>query len=182
MTTGRTTAGDMSDRLLLTEIDDRTGSLTEDAKTLLSRGVAAACDLAGRAQVHIEIAVVGDDEMHTLNRRWLDHDYPTDVLSFLLDGGGDTRPTEGGGWVVAPLSGQLILNPDHAAREAPTHGWPPHALPAAVRELALYAVHGTLHLLGHDDRTPEDRRAMRRAEAAALSACGVAVPAGHEEV
>ena len=35
-------------------------------------------------------------------------------------------------------------------------------------ELTLYLVHGWLHLAGHDDRAPGPRRAMRRAEAAAL--------------
>ncbi len=35
-------------------------------------------------------------------------------------------------------------------------------------ELALYVVHGWLHLAGHDDLEPARKRAMRRAEARAM--------------
>ena len=35
---------------------------------------------------------------------------------------------------------------------------------AYEREVALYAIHGTLHLLGYDDHAPDDRRRMRRRE------------------
>lgn len=108
--------------------------------------------------------------MHALNVRWLKHDYPTDVLSFPL--GGEGTPGD-------PLSGQVVVNPDYAAREAVDHQWPPHELSAATRELMLYVAHGTLHICGFDDRTDEQRAAMRRAEAAALAACGVEAPPGH---
>ena len=33
----------------------------------------------------ISLAVVDDDTIHELNRRHLDHDWPTDVLSFVLE-------------------------------------------------------------------------------------------------
>jgi probable rRNA maturation factor len=36
-------------------------------------------------------------------------------------------------------------------------------------ELTLYIVHGWLHLAGHDDRKPAERRAMRSAEARAMA-------------
>ena len=40
---------------------------------------------AGYSQGHLSLAVVDDSEMHQLNRQYLQHDYPTDVLSFLLE-------------------------------------------------------------------------------------------------
>jgi probable rRNA maturation factor len=40
---------------------------------------------AGYPQGHLSLAVVDDAEMHQLNRQYLQHDYPTDVLSFLLE-------------------------------------------------------------------------------------------------
>ena len=104
------------------------------------------------------------------NVRWLGHDWTTDVLSFPL--GGDGTPGD-------PLAGCIELNPAEAARRASEHDWPPHALPPATRELMLYAAHGALHLCGLDDATDAQRAEMRAAEAAALAACGVAVPAGH---
>ena len=36
------------------------------------------------------------------------------------------------------------------------------------REIALYLVHGWLHLAGYDDGNPASRRAIRRAEARAM--------------
>ena len=46
------------------------------------------------------------------------------------------------------LEGEVIVGAETALRTAPRYGWPPHD------ELLLYVVHGTLHLVGHDDRTP----------------------------
>ncbi len=93
------------------------------------------------------------------------------MLSFPL--GGEGTPGD-------PLSGQVVVNPDYAAREAVEHRL---AAARTVRlrrgELMLYVAHGTLHLCGFDDRTDEQRAEMRRAEAAALAACGVEVPPGH---
>jgi len=41
-----------------------------------------------------------------------------------------------------------------------------------ARELALYVVHGALHLCGFDDHDPEQRAAMRLAERAVMSSLG----------
>ncbi len=40
-------------------------------------------------------------------------------------------------------------------------------------ELMLYAVHGTLHLLGYEDSQPESAQQMHRTEDAILSELGV---------
>ena len=135
----------------------------------LRAAVEAALTQTGVLHAVVELAVVGDAAIRELNRSWLKHDYPTDVLSFLLE------PESG----TAAMEGQLFVNPEYAAREAPGHAWPPHELPAATRELMLYAAHGALHLCGLDDATDAGRVEMRNAEAAALAACGVAVPADH---
>ena len=171
----------MSDRLLTIAYHDKTGAADRAA---LCAAVTAALDRQGVAHADIDLAVVADAAMHALNRRWLGHDYPTDVLSFLLGEGGEIAELDGGGRAIGPREGQVIVNADEAARRAPEQAWPVrdepgHALPAATRELMLYAAHGALHLCGLDDGTDEQRTAMRRAEAAALAACGVAVPAGH---
>ena len=157
----------MSDGSLQIELSDPAGAADGEA---LREAVAAALASRGVTHAELDVAVVHDAEMHALNRRWLAHDYTTDVLSFPLGGDGTAGD---------PLSGQVIVNPDYAAREAATHNWPSHERPAATRELMLYAAHGTLHVCGLDDQTDEQRAEMRRAEAAALAACGVNVPVGH---
>jgi probable rRNA maturation factor len=65
------------------------------------------------------------------------------------------------------LTGEVVLSVDTARREAARRGHSPYD------ELLLYAVHGVLHLLGHDDHDPLRRRRMRAAERRALAALGV---------
>lgn len=110
---------------------------------------------AGYASGEISLAIVDDAQMHALNRQYLNHDYPTDVLSFVLEED-DTR-----------LDGQLIVSADYAAREAPTFGWSPND------ELLLYTIHGTLHLVGYDDLEPALKAEMRKRETHYLAQFGL---------
>ena len=97
----------------------------------------------GISRATLSIAVVSDRAIRQLNRRYLQHDYATDVISFLLD--------SGTGW----LSGEIVVSADTAATQAPQYGLPPED------ELLLYVIHGTLHLVGFDDTTPAARRKMQ---------------------
>jgi len=112
---------------------------------------------AGIKTAEISIAIVTDARMQELNRQYLQHDYSTDVLSFLLD----DNPQE------KSLEGQIIASSDFAAREAINYGW------TSDDELFLYIIHGTLHLVGHDDTTPVAKQTMRAAEAAYLRQFGL---------
>lgn len=113
----------------------------------------------GVAEAKISLAFVGDAEMHALNRRHLAHDYPTDVLSFLLD----ETATDAGRAIEA----EIIVSTEYAARTAPEFGW------TAADETTLYVVHGLLHACGYDDLSPDKKRVMRRAERAALQRHGL---------
>jgi len=110
----------------------------------------------------VSIAVVDDPSIHELNRQYLNHDYPTDVLSFPLVEEGDH------------LEGQLIVSADTAATNATEYGW------SAENELLLYVVHGTLHLVGYRDKSPADIEAMRAAEREYLRRLGVEIPDSRE--
>lgn len=112
---------------------------------------------AGIARAEISVAIVDNRQMHDLNRQYLDHDYPTDVLSFVLAHDAD----------AGSLEGEIIVSADYAAREAGRFGW------SADDELLLYIVHGALHLVGHDDQTPQGQQAMRQAEAEHLARWGL---------
>ena len=112
---------------------------------------------AGIKSAEISIAIVSDDKMHKLNRQYLQHDYPTDVLSFVLD---HDR-------LKQSLEGQIIASSDYAAREAPRYHW------STDNELLLYVIHGCLHLIGHDDTAPKAKAAMRQAEAKYLAHFGL---------
>jgi probable rRNA maturation factor len=106
----------------------------------------------------ISLAVVDDATIHELNRRYLDHDWPTDVLSFVLD--------EADGH----LEGEVIISADTAASSADEVGCP------AAAEQLLYVIHGMLHLIGYRDKTPSDRQRMRSAEQAMLQRFGCNAP------
>jgi len=111
----------------------------------------------GFHQGEISIAIVDDPTMKTLNKRYLDHDYETDVLSFVLDVDEE----------VGLLNGQLVASAETANRIATELNV------ALDDELLLYVVHGTLHLVGLRDKAPEETTRMRVAEAHYLARYGV---------
>ena len=114
---------------------------------------------AGFSEGALSIAIVDDPTIHQLNVEFLQHDYATDVLSFVLEEKGD--------W----LEGEIIASADTAVTNAADYSWP------AEHELLLYVIHGALHLVGYRDKTEEDAAAMRTAEAKYLRLAGVEPPA-----
>lgn len=141
---------------LTVEIADEQ-SLSRDHQRL-KQAVRQVLGEAGIRAGEISIAIVDDAQMHALNRQYLQHDYPTDVLSFVLEQDEAKHS----------LDGEVIVSSDYAAREAARYGW------TADDELLLYVIHGCLHLAGHDDQTPEGKAAMRAAEAKQLTHFGLA--------
>jgi probable rRNA maturation factor len=103
----------------------------------------------------ISLAFVDNATIHRLNKQFLDHDEPTDVLSFPMG--------EGGGKV----SGELVVGVEVAQASAQEAG---HDVQA---ELALYVIHGLLHLCGYDDHEPGDIAAMRQRERHYLQILGL---------
>jgi probable rRNA maturation factor len=136
-------------------ITDHQKVLTLDRGTL-RRVARQVLDGEGVARAEVGLAFVDDAAIHVLNRRYLQHDEPTDVITFPL-----SEPGEG------KLSGEIVVSTETARRVARQLGHPDRD------ELLLYVVHGLLHLCGFDDRAPRDRREMRRREAHYLKQAGV---------
>ena len=137
------------------EISDTQSHLKID-KNALIRLVCSTLDAEGIPRASVSIAIVDDATIHQLNRHHLGHDWPTDVITFPLSDPGD--PT---------LSGELVVSAEMAATTAK------HAEVRPWDELALYVVHGLLHLCGYDDAADHDRDAMRRREAEILAIAGL---------
>jgi len=137
------------------EIADRQNELVLPPETI-ERTVRLALD-EHNIGAELSIALVADEEMIELNRRFLNRNGTTDVMAFPYG--------KGPGWVC----GEIVVNASRAVREAASraHG--------AEDELLLYLVHGLLHLLGHDDHDPQRRRIMREWERRILAKCGRAV-------
>lgn len=112
----------------------------------------------------VSIAVVDDPTIHEINRQYLEHDYPTDVLSFVLE----DRPPY--------LEGELVVSTDTAISNAADYEWQP------ASELLLYVIHGTLHLVGYRDKHADDILAMRQAEEKYLKQLGIERPEKYQRL
>jgi|688.fasta_scaffold00028_33 probable rRNA maturation factor len=102
----------------------------------------------------VSISIVDDPTIHRLNRDHLQHDWPTDVISFVFQSGAVTE-------------GEIIASWDTAQRLSQAAGWSP------VDELLLYILHGLLHLAGLDDVEPEQQQEIRSVENEYLNYAGV---------
>ena len=109
----------------------------------------------GITRCSLSLAVVDDPAIRQVNRRHLDHDYATDTISFLFEQEGSY------------LEGEVLVSAETAARVAPSFGW------SVDDELLLYVIHATLHLVGYDDQSDDDRTRMQDAETAYLRRFGV---------
>ncbi len=112
---------------------------------------------AGFRDGAISIAIVDNQTIHELNLRYLAHDWPTDVLSFLLERD-DQRQS---------IEGEIVVSHETARRHAREIQW------EWEHELFLYMIHGALHLTGLDDETNELRAQMRVAEDQWLGRAGI---------
>src|SRR5262245_18539078 len=117
--------------------------------------VRAVLEGEGVAEADVSLAFVDNPTIHRLNKQFLDHDEPTDVLSFPL-----SEPTS------RKLQGELVIGAEVALAQAGARG---HDVGA---ELALYVIHGLLHLCGHDDKGPADAQRMRQRERHYLAQLG----------
>ena len=125
--------------------------------TFIARHLKKAHALLRPALRELSIALVGDSRMAELHERFMNIPGPTDVLTFPLD-------VDARGRVV---QGEVVVCVPEARRRAREHG-------VALRnELLLYALHGMLHLCGHDDRTSAGYRKMHKTEDRILTALGI---------
>ena len=104
--------------------------------------------------------LVNAQEMARLNWQFLQHQGSTDVITFDHSKAMDS-PTSTGGFYNdsrSTLHGEIFICVADAVTQAKEFrtNW--------QAELVRYAVHGLLHLLGHDDLKPAARRKMKQAE------------------
>lgn len=124
----------------------------------LRKAIRSIATQAGYSRGEISLAVITDAAIHRLNREHLNHDYATDVLSFVFERTDDC------------LEGEIIVSAEMAISTAHELGWP------AEHELLLYVIHGMLHLVGYDDKQPTAREEMRAAEREAIWRFGITLP------
>ena len=135
-------------------------------KELLERAARAVLDLSASPDADMTIVLVEDARIQALNRDFLSHDAPTDVLSFPAD---EPDPETGRRYL-----GDVVISLARAVEQARERG---HAFEA---EMQLLVVHGVLHLIGHDHAGPEEKERMWAAQAGALERLGVSPQIVHE--
>lgn len=147
-----------------------------DWEALAARAISAALAVSAQGSltsapftVSVSVHFGTDDEVQALNRDYRHKDKPTNVLSFPMidpDDFATLANTDDG----ELLLGDIMLAYQTCAREAEEKGF---ALAAHATHLAL---HGMLHLLGHDHIEEADAEIMEALEVKALANLGIDNP------
>jgi len=119
----------------------------------------------GEGGAEVRVAVVNDAEMTAAHTRFMGINETTDVLTF------DLRDPSPQGLPSGPLDTDIMVCLDEAQRRAESRSKP--SPEETRRELLLYALHGILHCLGHDDHNDNDYDRMHSVEDQILTAIGV---------
>jgi probable rRNA maturation factor len=101
----------------------------------------------------VGLTLVGDDEIHALNRTYRRKDKPTDVLAFAM--------REGAGGELHPgVLGDVVISVETARKQARR---------GLAVEIEFLWSHGLCHLLGYDHQTDRQEREMNARMAALLA-------------
>jgi len=124
------------------------------------RSIAGVCrrvlrDERADAQGEINVVFLDRRRMRLLNRRYLGHEHDTDVIAFRY--AEDPGPVPG----EHPF-GDIFISTYQAKAQAKELG---HTV---LTEVMTLAAHGTLHLLGYDDKTAQGRDRMFRKQKLAI--------------
>ena len=114
------------------------------------RGVSGDGKFALKSLDEVSVAIVSDRTMARLHVEFMGIDGPTDVLTF--------------------GHGEIVMSAQTAALYAAEHG---HRI---EEELALYTVHGLLHLNGFNDATSRDAARMQKVQTRVLKECLAQIP------
>lgn len=143
---------------LTIHIFNETSPRVRTPKKLITELLTNAYDKRRKKKAAVNLLIAGDEKITELNVKFLQHNFTTDVISFA------DEDTELRGVVQM---GDIIVNAELATRLAPENGWKPE------QELALYALHGFLHILGYDDHSEKDYQKMVAAQRAEFAKLGI---------
>ncbi len=124
--------------------------------TGLKSAAVAVLEGEGIRDAKVAIAFVDNAHIHRLNKQFLNHDEPTDVLTFPSSPPGAKK-----------LEGDIAIGMEIAREYAADRG---HDV---TLELLLYVVHGCLHLCGYTDTDDESAAEMRVKERQYLAQLGL---------
>ena len=114
-------------------------------KRLNNRWLSAVASSEGKRLCDLSIVFCSDSYLLDINKRFLQHDYYTDIITFDYCEG-------------ERVSGDLLISVDSVRANSLLYD------SVFADELDRVMVHGLLHLLGYDDHTPDDIASMRSKE------------------
>jgi len=115
------------------------------ARRNLKRWLADIITQEGKTPGHIALVFCSDEYLLEINRKFLAHDFYTDIITF------DHYDPE-------RISGDLFISSERVRENAPGFGVP------FLHELNRVMAHGILHLCGYGDKTPAQKKKMRSLE------------------
>ncbi len=108
------------------------------------------CDLSFQL-TSLEINFITGDEIHSLNKTHLKHDYTTDIITFSYSSD------------KMLIDGEIFISIDDARLNAKKYNV------TFNEEIARLIIHGILHILGYDDQITNEKIIMKRMENKLLS-------------
>lgn len=118
-------------------------------KAVLRKVARGTLDLEGvKNAVSLNLLLTGNREITKFNRKFLHRDGPTDVIAFCAKRGPGVNK------LLKGFIGEIVVSVEMAERNAKEYANP------LQKEIFLYIIHGILHLLGYEDESEKQRRAM----------------------
>lgn len=96
---------------------------------------------------HLQINILNGADIIALNQKYLNHDYNTDIITF------DYRVD-----LANPIDGEIFISFEDAQKNAEKYKV------SLNNELMRLIIHGVLHLSGFDDKSPIEKRKMKKME------------------
>jgi rRNA maturation RNase YbeY len=127
-------------------------SLSRIPRTLLTKAAEQTFAQHNTSEASVNIILFDNPDIHEMNKQFLNHDYPTDVITFPLNEENENA-----------IEGEIYIGAEIAAIQAQEYGV------SFQNELARLVAHGCLHLLGFDDATDELRQQMKVQEDSVLA-------------
>ena len=166
----------------------------------LRQALVTGLQIEGVQSAVLSVSIVDNAAIHVLNREHLQHDYPTDVISFQLDF--YVQDPENHADCGNDFDSDDVAEVDPV--RTPTRDRPDHSIPEESRravgasiegeiiasaemaaemakdggwtplaELKLYLIHGMLHICGYDDLSAEEQGLMRSRERIIMAELGL---------
>ena len=117
-----------------------------DDKDIYNNWIKRTIELEGEKTGDIQYIFCDDEYLLDINKRFLNHDYYTDIVTFSMSSNEKV------------VNGEIYISVDRVKDNAGINKV------SFDEELSRVIIHGVLHLLGYDDQTEEEKHLMRKKE------------------